>query len=174
MTDDAQLLTRRRAAERPQWSGLVPEALFGRLEAEPIVGDALCELGDALLKNASGRMLEFVALRTSVARDCLYMWRGHCRIALKRPDDPLSPDEIARIAAFAGSDAAVLAAIDELLSAGRLSARTRSAVGDRELILTIASLFYDTIAIIMRDAEPDEEAVAGLETPAAAARAVAR
>jgi alkylhydroperoxidase family enzyme len=176
--DDTQFLPRRRATQRPQWSGLVPAALFARLEAEPVVGDALCGLGDSLLENANGRMLEFVALRTSVVRDCLYMWRGHCRIALRRPDEPLSAEEIARIAvgpaAFAGSDAATLAAIDELLANGRFSARTRSAVGERELILTIASLFYDTIAIIMRDAVPDEDPVAGLETPFDAARAVAR
>ena len=178
MIDPKSLLERRRAVERPQWGGLVPEELFARLEAEPLVGDALCAVGDALLETADGRMLEFVALRASVMRDCLYMWRGHCRTALRRDPEPLGMDEIARIAAGRGAptgpDAPVLAAIDQLLLDRRLSARARRAVGDRALILTIAVLFYETVAIIMRDAEPEAEPIAGLETPAIAARSVGR
>jgi alkylhydroperoxidase family enzyme len=176
--ESTQLIARRRARHRPQWNGLVPEALFRRLSAEPVVGDSLCALGDALLSTADGRMLEFVALRSSAVRDCLYMWRGHCQIALRRLDEPITAEEIARIAAgpaaFTGADAAVVQAIDELLDDGCLSAPTRSALGDRALILTIATLFYETIAIVMHDAEPEAEPLDGLETPAAAARAVGR
>lgn len=178
MIDHGRRLADRHAADRPQWKGQVPEALFARLGAEPVVGDAFCALGDALLTTANGRMLEFVALRCSALRDCRYVWRGHCRIALRRSDDPLSADEIARIAvgpaAFTGPDVFVLQAIDELLANRRLSAQTRSAIGDRALILTIASLFYDAIATIMQDAEPDAAPTNGLETPAIAAGSVRR
>jgi hypothetical protein len=178
MTDARQQILERRAEERPQWSGIFPETLFQRLEGEPTAGAALSGLGDALLATADGRMLEFVALRSAVARDCLYMWRGHCRIALSRPQGRLDEDEIARVAlgpsAFTGSDATMLTAIDELLADRRLSAASRRALGDRALLLTIATLFYEAIATIMRDAEPDEEPLEGLETPTAAERSIGR
>lgn len=178
MIDDKQLLMERRSIRRPQWKGMVPEALFARLAHEPVAGDALCGLGDALLTTAEGRMLSFVALRCGAVRDCLYEWAGHCRIALERPSDRLTADEIGRIAigppAFTGTDAEVLQAIDDLLAGRRLNEATRAALGGRELILTIATLFYDTVAAIMGDAEPDAQPVAGLETPAAAARSVGR
>lgn len=178
MNDLADPLARRRAVDRPEWRGLVPEALFTRLSAEPVVGDALCGLGDALLRTARGRMLEFVALRSSVARGCLYMWRGHCQIALRRTDDRITPDDIRRVAAgpaaFSGRDAVFMEAIDDLLGERRLSASSRRAVGDGELILTIATLFYETVAIVMRDVAPEAEPVDGLETPAAAAGSLGR
>lgn len=178
MNEHADLLARRHATDRPQWQGLVPEALFARLAHEPVVGDALCGLGDALLKSANGRMLEFVALRSSAVRACLYMWRGHCRIALRRSEEAITADDVARIAAgptaFDGPDASLLEAIDELLAERRLSPRSRSAVGERTLVLTIATLFYETVAIIMHDAEPEADPVDGLETPDAAARSVGR
>jgi hypothetical protein len=172
MTDSRQSLAERRALDRPQWRGIVPRSLFERLEAEPVVGAALCGLGDALLDTADGRMLEFVALRSAAARDCMYMWRGHCRIALRRAPGALTKTDIAGVAtgpkALAGFDAALLTAIDELLADRRLSSASRRALGDRELILTIATLFYETVATIMQDAEPDEQPLEGLETPSIA------
>jgi alkylhydroperoxidase family enzyme len=178
MTTPDKPMTEPRAADRPQWSGIIPRSLFDRFEAEPVAGAALCGLGDALLGTADGRLLEFVALRSAAARDCLYMWRGHCLIALRRPQGRLTEDEIARVAAgpeaLSGRDAAILRGIDELLHDRCLSPATRSAVGGEELILTIATLFYEAIATIMRDAEPDERALPGLETPATAALTVGR
>jgi Carboxymuconolactone decarboxylase family len=178
MTQQESPLAPRRAAIRPQWGGLSPDALFARLEEEPRAGDALCALGDALLETAAGRLLEFVALRTSAARTCLYMWRGHCRIALQRAPEPLSREDVARVAAGAatlsGDDAIVVAAIDELLGERRLRPSTRESLGRRALVLTIAVLFYETVAIVMRDEEPEAEPIEGLETPAIAARSVRR
>ena len=178
MIDQKRLFAQRRGAHRPQWGGLVPTALFARLEAEPQVGNPLSALGDALLETVDGRMLEFVALRSSAVRGCLYMWRGHCRIARQRRPRPIRDDEIARIAAgpgaFESADAAVLEAIDELLVDRRLSAGAREAIGDGGLILTVAVLFYETVAIIMRDVPPEADPIEGLETPAIAARSAAR
>jgi hypothetical protein len=177
-SNQQQQWAERRTLDRPQWSGIVPESLFNRLEAEPVAGAALCGLGDALLATADGRMLEFVALRSAAARDCLYMWRGHCRIALKRPQGALTKQEIALVAAgpgsLTGADGNVVRAIDELLATRVLSEDSTRAVGEKALILTIATLFYEAIATIMRSAEPDEDPVDGLETPAVAARNAGR
>lgn len=180
MTDSRQLVTKRRAADRPEWSGLVPEQLFTRLSGEPVIGDAVCELGDALLTSIDGRMLELIALRVSAARSCLYVWSGHCAIALRRPDGALTPDEIACVAvgpsALSGSDAALVQGVDDLLSHGQLGARTREAIGGNALALGIATCFYDMVTMIMSGAPPDAPPIPGLETPsrAVATRASSR
>jgi alkylhydroperoxidase family enzyme len=176
MTEDEQLLAQGRADDLEHWNGEIPVALLRRLGEVPAVGTAMLDLGAALRRSASGRTLESVALRVSARRNCLYTWSGHCRIALGRTEAPLNRDEIARIAfgpaAFDGPDRLVLEAVDELLADRRLTKRTRRAIGDRELILAIATSFYDTLATIMRGVEPDALAITGLETPCVAAHSV--
>jgi alkylhydroperoxidase family enzyme len=176
MTDPDGQLAERRAVERPQWKGHVPDKLFTRLSAAPVAGDALCALGDALLATVSRRILELVALRTSAVRDCPYMWNGHCRIALEPPDPPLTAECVARVAAgpaaLAGHDAVVVQGIDDVLAGRGLGAWAEDAIGDGALSVLIATLFYATVATIMSDAEPDAQPVPGLETPAIAARRV--
>jgi 3-deoxy-7-phosphoheptulonate synthase len=176
MIDQTGPLAQPRAAHRPQWGGLFPETLFKRLEQDPPVGEAVAAIGDMLLERADGRMLEFVALRSSAVRGCLYMWVGHSHIALQRQPEPLTAEEIARVAAgpaaLTGADAALLTAIDELLFDRQLSAHSVQALGERGLILRAAVLFYETIAGIVGDSPPEEEPIRGLETPAVAARSV--
>lgn len=175
ITDEYQTATRR-TAERPQWRGQVPLQLLARLEAEPVIGDGLCGLGDALLAGLDGRLLELVALRVSAVRDCLYVWRGHCAIAIGRPVGALAADEIARLAAgpaaLIGEDAAVVQAVDELLARSELAAATRRRIGARALGIVVATRFYDTVATIMRDAESDAAPLDGLETPELAAQGI--
>jgi alkylhydroperoxidase family enzyme len=153
--------------------GEVPEALFRRLDREPGVGNALLELGAALRERIDARTFELVALRCAAVRESLYEWRGHCRIALARTDARLAEADIARVAigpgAFEGRDTAVLTAVDELLAGRRVGADTRLAIGDLELVLTIAVHFYDTIATITAGTPPDAVAVPGLATPTGAA-----
>jgi hypothetical protein len=178
MTEDPQNVLRdRRAAVRPQWDGQVPEQLFARLSAEPVVGDALCGLGDALLKTLDGRVLELVALRVATVRASRYVWAGHVAVALNRPDSGrLTPEEISRIAAgprtLSGNDAPVVQAVDDLLSLGHLGGATRLAAGPGVLALEITTGFYELVVRIMRGAEPDAAPVEGLETPAIAASMV--
>jgi AhpD family alkylhydroperoxidase len=152
------------------WNGETPGALLARLGAKPAVRDAVLALGAALRGSLDSRTLEFIALRTSAERDCLYTWRGHCHIALGRT---LTKREIAAVAsgaaAFEGRDRTILEAVDEILADRRLTAATLAEVGDLELLLLLTTMFYDTLAAIMRDGEPDSLSIADLETPRLAA-----
>ena len=173
MTDDDQRWAQHRTADQEHWNGETPEALLSRLGKAPEVGSAMLDVGAALRGAATGRMLELVALRVSAKRDCAYTWRGHCRIALKSVEAPMTREEIARIAAgpeaLVGTDRLVLEAVDEILGRGRLSEATGRSLGDRELVLTIAVCFYETLATVMHGVEPDAQSVIGLETPRVAA-----
>jgi AhpD family alkylhydroperoxidase len=157
------------------WNGTIPKALLARLGEKPAVRDAVLGLGAALRGSLGSRTVELVALRTSAERNCLYTWRGHCQIALGRT---LDKREIAAIAfgpvAFDGYDRAILEAVDEVLADRQLSTATLAKVGDRELLLLLTTMFYDVLAAVMRDAEPDELSVADLETPRVAAHWLGR
>jgi hypothetical protein len=143
-----------------RWGGLRPRRLLALLACEPVIGPALLALGRALSDVLEPRTLETVALRVSARRDCHYVWRGHCAIAV----DLLGAEEIARIAH--GTDAALVRAVDEILDG-------RSSSHDPQV--RIATGFYDVLCGLLRDTEPEDDAlpVAGLETPADAARSIA-
>lgn len=175
MTETIHALPERRARRREEWKGLSAAALFDALEAEPVVGDALCGVGDALRERMAGRTLHLVALRVAVARNSLYTWRGHCHIALGLGDAGLSEDEIARTAVRAhgleGADSRVLDVVDELLRTGAVRPQTRAALSEADaLSVIVATLFYATITVVLQGAEPEAPATRGLETPAIAAR----
>src|SRR3954468_17314061 len=85
--------------ERPEWNGLLPRTLFARLERRPVIGAGVRALGDGLRASMDHRTLELIALRVSARRDCLYVWRGHCRIAHLHIDETLTLTDIARVAA---------------------------------------------------------------------------
>jgi|GEM_PF-3253287 AhpD family alkylhydroperoxidase len=158
-----------------QWRGLRPHKLLKRLELEPTLGEAFERLGRALVDELPPRMLETIALRVSARRDCRYIWAGHVAIAFNHPEHPLSIAEIARIAygssALRGSDALLVRAVDELLDQS-LSRSAQAALGTRAPRVTLATGFYDTIAALMHDVEPERDVpvIPGLETPSLAAR----
>jgi hypothetical protein len=141
------------------------------LAAHPVVGDALCGLGDALLEDLADRPRELVALRVSAVLDSVYVWTGHTHLAL---DSVLSRSEIAAVAcgpaALAGRDTAVLRAVDELLADDRLARLTYFTLGSEAFGVIVATGFYRTLAAVARDLDPrpDIRPIAGLETPARA------
>jgi hypothetical protein len=158
------------------WRELRPRQLLARLAVEPVIGAAFEALGRTLVDELDGRTLETIALRVSARRDCHYVWRGHCVIALNHPTQPLTVDEIARIAegpsALTGADQVLVRAVDELLGEG-LGALSKATLGSRALPISIATFFYNAVAVLMSDAapEPDARPVRGLETPLIAVRA---
>lgn len=164
-------MSRQFADAHPQWNGLVPHQLFARLDAEPVVGNALRVLGRALLAELDGRTAEIVALRVAAVRGCAYVWAGHVVIARTRRDGGhLTEAEIAGVRggpdACAEADATLVATIDRLLAGGPAAAH----VGAPPLSLTTAVCFYDLVCTVMADAEPDAPAVPGLELTAGPAR----
>lgn len=163
-------MSRQFADAHPQWNGLVPHQLFARLDAEPVVGNALRGLGRALLAELDGRTAEIVALRVAAVRGCAYVWAGHVVIARTRRDGGhLTEAEIAGVRggpdACAEADAALVATIDRLLARG-----PAARVGAPPLALAAAVFFYDLVCTVMADAEPDAPAVPGLELTAGPAR----
>jgi len=162
----------RKSRERDEWDGRRPRRLFAALEAQPAIGDALCAHGAVLMDEVDHRTRELVALRVSAVRECEYVWAGHVQIAQKFA---LTPGEIARVAggptAFSGRDAAVLWATDHVLARRRIDPVTQRMLGeDGVLSVRISAMFYDTVASIMQDADPEPgaEPVEGLATPAEA------
>jgi hypothetical protein len=161
-------LVEREARERVEWKGERPRVFFDTIASQPVIGDGLCALCDALLEGMPTRLRELVALRVSAELDSAYAWHGHVRISCGAV---LSRAEIAAVAAgpaaFGGRDAVVLQAVDELLHRGVLRRATRSALGDDELAVKIATGTYRTIASVMAgiDPEPGIPSVAGLESP---------
>jgi alkylhydroperoxidase family enzyme len=155
--------------------GLRPHTFLARLAEESVIGPAFERFGRALVDELDGRTLELVALRVAARRDCLYVWRAHSYIGLEH----LSEQEIARVAydpsVLRGTDALVVRAVDELLNQS-LSRSARAALGSRALRVTLAAGFYDTVATLMADVEPERDVpvVPGLETPSIAARRAAR
>lgn len=168
MSDAASRLSERKAQTRPDWHEQSPDGFFAALESQPIVGDALCALGDGIRTAIDVRTRELVALRVGAVRGCHYVWRGHCHIALHLG---LTRHDIARVAvgpqALDGRDRAVLRAVDDALADQRVDAQTRGLLGDDALAVTITTGFYDIVTRIMGDAEPEPDAmpIAGLETP---------
>jgi alkylhydroperoxidase/carboxymuconolactone decarboxylase family protein YurZ len=161
-------LVEREARERAEWKGERPRAFFDTVSSNPVIGDGLCGLCDALLAGMPARTRELVALRVSAELDSAYAWHGHVRIAC---GVVLSWEEIAAVAAgpaaFAGYDAIVLRAVDELLHSGSLRDATRSALGTDELVVKIATGTYWTVAAVIAGVEPEPgiAPVAGLESP---------
>jgi hypothetical protein len=151
-----------------EWRGKRPQRFLDELAPEPIIGAAFLGNCDAVRVAMEARTLELLALRVSAELECLYSWRGHCRIALDRI---LSYAEIAGVAsgptAFSGHDADVLWAVDAILDHGYLTSSARSALGDAALSITIATGTYRTVAGLMYDIqpEPDLSEIVGLETP---------
>jgi AhpD family alkylhydroperoxidase len=165
-------LAARKAHEREAWEGERPHVFFATIAAEPVIGDGLCGLCDALLAAMPPRLRELVALRVSAELECAYAWHGHVRIALRGAI--LTRDAIAAVAAgpaaFTGRDAATLQAVDELLHQGELRSATRTDLGEHALTVKIATGTYCTIAWIMAGIapEPGLVPVPGLESPARA------
>lgn len=172
MTNSASHVVNRNAREREEWGGRRPYKLFAALQAQPVLGDALYAQGAVLMDEMDHRTHELVALRVGAVRECAYVWAGHVRIA---NDLGLTRDEIARIAVgpsvFSGRDAAVLWAVDHVLANRRMDPATQRMLGeDGVLSVRIAAKFYETVASIMKDAEPEPDVmpVGGVETPAVA------
>src|SRR5690242_4961725 len=105
--------------EHPEWGRLVPVQLLALVGECPECLPGFRGLGDGLRRSMDSRTLEQIALRVSAQRDCLYIWRGHARIAHLSLDPAWSREDIARVAtgaaALAGRDAQVVAAVDEVL-----------------------------------------------------------
>jgi alkylhydroperoxidase family enzyme len=172
MTDPAHKLTRRISKGKAKWRDQFPHQLFERLMAEPMIGEAICVLGDTIMSELEDRPRELVALRVSAVRHNLYIWRGHCQIARHLG---LTPSEIGRVAVgpttFTGDDAAVLWTVEHVLANRNVGAATRQALGPARLLtVTTAARFYDLVASVMNDAEPERSAtpIDGLQTPAQA------
>lgn len=168
----AQTTPQHRQDERPEWKGARPHRFFSRLACEHAIMGAVLALCEALPQTMPRRTLELVALRVSAQLECLYVWQGHCQIAL---DAELTIAEIAAVAhgpaAFgAPPDAAVLQGVDDLLGYERMSAATRTALGDAELAVTVATATYRLVSWLMDGIEPEPGVppVAGIETPARA------
>jgi AhpD family alkylhydroperoxidase len=177
MSNRGSQVVDRKAREREEWNGCRPYKLFQALRAQPAIGDALCAQGAVLMDEVDHRTRELVALRVSAVRNCDYVWAGHARFAKELA---LTCDEIARVAVgptvFSGRDSAVLWAVDHVLANRRIDAETQRLLGeDVVLSIRIAAKFYETVASIMYDAEPepDVEPISGLETPAQARGAYA-
>lgn len=172
MINPEQKLTLRITEGKAKWGDQFPRRLFEHLMAEPMIGEAICVLGDTVMSQLEDRPRELVALRVSAVRHNLYIWRGHCQIARHLG---LTPSEIGRIAsgptAFAGEDAAVLWTAEHVLTNRRVDGAARRALGaERLLTVTTAARFYDLVASVMYDAEPEASAtpIDGLQTPARA------
>jgi hypothetical protein len=153
-----------------QWRTLRPRKLIALIQAAGVVGERVDGLGRALMDTLDGRTYETIAIRVMARRRCLYTWRGHCLIALAHPTDPRSKAEIAAIAAgtraLHGRDAAVVAAVDEVLDRREgLPALRR--LGDDPLAFLFVTAFYDAVTALMEEDEPEPDApvVPGLETP---------
>ncbi|RKQ93815.1 hypothetical protein C8N24_3689 [Solirubrobacter pauli] len=151
-----------------------PWRLLARLAAEPELGETVNAQGRLLSELMDARVLELIALRVSAVVDVEYVWRAHAFLSTQRLA-VLSPDEVARVTlgadAFAGDDADLLRAVDEIL-AGGLSAASRATLGSDAVRVTIATGFYALVGALMRDAGPEDDipSIAGLETPSAARR----
>lgn len=151
-----------------------PWRLLELLASEPAIGPAFNALGRVLVDTIDHRMLETIALRVSARRGNEYAWRGHVHLSTTRLR-VLTREEVAGIAegpaALTGADAALVRAVDEVLDGG-LAPASRAVLGAVALRVTIAAGFYDAVATLMKDAEPEDDipAVPGLETPARAAR----
>jgi hypothetical protein len=178
MTDPKQKLEARIAQVDQHWKEQRPSELFNRLMVQPVIGEAICALGDTIIDELTDRRRELVALRASALRENAYMWRGHCQIAQQIG---LTVAEIARVAVgptvFDGDDAAVLWAVDQVLTNRRIDPATQCVLGEGgTLSVRIAAKFYDMVASVMHDAEPEPDAtpIAGLETAACARAAYTR
>ena len=172
MTDSTHKLARRIAQGKQKWGDQFPFRLFERLLLQPEVGEAICVLGDAVTSELDDRARELVALRVSDTRSNLYIWRGHCQIALHLG---LMLNDVARVTAgptaFTGDDAAVMWTVDHVLANRPVDAATKQALGaERVLTVMAAARFYDLVASVMRDVEPEAAAtpIEGFATPAQA------
>jgi alkylhydroperoxidase family enzyme len=177
MTDPKQKLEARISQVNQHWKSQRPYELFKRLMVQPVIGEAICALGDTIIDELTDRRRELVALRASALRENSYMWRGHCQIA---QHIGLTMAEIARVAVgpavFEGDDAAVLWAVDHVLTDRRIDSAAQRMLGEGGMLsVRIAAKFYDMVASVMHDAEPERGAtpIAGLETAARARAAYA-
>jgi AhpD family alkylhydroperoxidase len=180
MIDLTQTTPAQATPDGSNWHGMLPTKLLLRLAAQPRLGAALYTVGETLIKEVDRRRLELIALRVSAVRGCQYVWRGHCRIALRLEDGPLTAQDIARVAAgptaLADPDRSIVRAVDDLLDHRVVDRATRERLGEGLLGLMIGTLFYDTVATLMHGEapEPDAVPVAGIETPARARQLVGR
>jgi alkylhydroperoxidase family enzyme len=177
MIDPKQKLEARISQVYQHWKDQRPYELFKRLMVQPVIGEAICALGDTIIDELTDRRRELVALRASALRENSYMWRGHCQIA---QHIGLTVAEIARVAVgpavCEGDDAAILWAVDHVLTDRRIDSVTQRMLGEGGMLsVRIAAKFYDMMASVMHDAEPEPGAtpIAGLETAARARAAYA-
>lgn len=177
--DPQQLLEDRMARERPEWKGRRPLRLIRALEPQPLIGDALCGLGDVLRDALADRLRALVVLRTCAVLETLglYAWVAHCDFALRHA---LSYWDIACVAvgptALRGRDATVALAVDQLLDDGRIDAVVHEALGDDAIAVKVATGAYRTFITVMQDVEPEPDIapLAGIETPARARETYAK
>ena len=169
--DPVARLTRRAERGRREWRGYAPLALLENLKREPAIGDALCQLGDELRPAIEPRTLAMVVLRVACVMSCEYLW---AQAYLAHENNVLSYAEIVALAGgpdeSSADDAAVLAAVDELLADGRLTDSSSTRLGARALGVKIAVGTYQTFAYVAQDLapEPGVPVLAGIESPAKA------
>ncbi len=115
----------------------------------------------------SQRQRELLILRVAAVRDCAYEWAQHVVIA---GDVGVEPDDVARCAegpdapGWEALDAALLHAVDELISSAAIAEATWTTLSEHldaqqlmDVIFTVGA--YDTLAMFIRsvDMELDED-----------------
>lgn len=157
---------------RTEWRERRPHRLLAILDEDPELTAPFLRHGSVAGDRLDPHTQELVSTRVAATYHNRYIWTARSAIALER--GALSYDEIVRVTAgptaFGGRDAAVLSAVDHVLAQRPIDAGTRLALGPDLLSLTLAIKFYETVAYLSRDLEPepDPEPVAGIETPARA------
>lgn len=131
MTDPMQKLEARIAQVSQPWKDQRPSELFKRLLVQPVIGEAICALGDTIINELTDDRRKLVALRASALRENAYMWRSHCQIAQHIGS---TVAENARVAVgptvFEVDDAAVLWAVDHVLTNRRIDPATQRMLGE--------------------------------------------
>ncbi|ROO85220.1 AhpD family alkylhydroperoxidase [Actinocorallia herbida] len=143
--------------------------LLGTFARHPSLAKAYLTFNGHLLNGSalSPRQRELLVLRVAHLRDCAYEWAQHAVLGARAG---LSPEEIARVAddpgssEWAATDRALLAAADELLADGEVSAATWAALatefddqGLMDLVFTVGA--YGLLAMALRSfgVQPETE-----------------
>lgn len=137
--------------------------VLGTLAHHPAMAEAFHTLTGHVLfgTTITPRQRELLVLRVAAVRGCEYEWAQHVVMA---GDVGLTDDEVARAqegpgaAGWSALDAALLAAVDELLRDAKVADATWSALTaelDRRQVLDVIATVgtYDALAMVLRSAE---------------------
>src|SRR5919107_4438267 len=72
MTDPQQKLEARITQVNQHWKDQRPHELFRRIMVQPLIGEAMCALGDTIIDALTHRRYELVALRVGALRENAY------------------------------------------------------------------------------------------------------